>query len=576
MPSHPATYPVSSKVPAATTSGSPRHDRSDVASGLLQFDAAVRRGSSQRDAAEEAGIPRSTLRYWSGRRRALDLPRPVAAFLETPAGLAWLHQLVLAAVFVMTLRGPEGIRLVCEFLELSGLAEVVAASFGSIQKLTLQMQEQVVAIGTELRQVLGQNMPDKTITVCEDETFHPRTCLVAIEPVSNFILLERYVERRDAKTWNTAMDEAMQGLPIRVVQSTSDQGQALLRHTRDLDAHHSPDLFHPQHDLSKATALALARRLRQAAEGYEKAVRREQQLISNREAYLGKRHGPGRPPDFAGRIERAQQAVHEAQQAIDEAAADQEACREAIRGLSTDYHCYQLSDGLVQSAAQVEVRLAARFAVIDEVAQRAQLSQRCLAKIDKARRVTADMVATIRFVHTETAVRLSGLDISPELRAEVALKWVPGLYLMRVAARAKLAEDRRALTNTAKALLAPLRAPEHPVHQLDAETAEQMEAVAATCAELFQRSSSCVEGRNGQLALFHHGLHRLTDNKLAALTVIHNFHIRRPDGTTPADRFFGTEHCDLFSTLLKRMPQLARPARPRSTRPYRAARKRAA
>ena len=576
MPSQPAAYPVSCEAPTATTPSSPRHDRSDVASKLLEFDAALDRGSSQRAAAEEAGVPRSTLRYWSARRSDLDVPGPVAAFLETPAGLAWLHRLVMAAVFVMTLRGPEGIRLVCEFLELSGLAEVVGASFGSIQKLTLEMQEQIAAFGTEQREVLGQNMPEKPITVCEDETFHPKPCVVAIEPASNFILLEHYVERRDAQTWNMALDLALEGLPVRVIQSTSDQGQALLRHTRDLDAHHSPDLFHPQHDLGKATALPLARRLRQATEAHEKAVRTRERLIANRDAYQTKRHGPGRPPDFAGRIERAQQAVEESQQAIDEALADQKACREAISGLSADYHCYRLSDGLAQPAEKVEALIASRFAVIDEVAERADLSQNCLAKIDKARRVTADMVATISFVHTEIAVRLACLDISPELRMEMALRWVPGLYLMRVAARAKLAEDRRALIRTAEALLAPLRAPEHPLRQLDSEAEEQLGAVATTCAELFQRSSSCVEGRNGQLALFHHGLHRLTDKKLAALTVIHNFHTRRPDGTTPAERFFDTEHRDLFSALLERMPQLARPAKPRSKRPYRAPRRLAA
>ena len=34
-------------------------------------------------------------------------------------------------------------------------------------------------------------MPQKEITVCQGETLHPETCLVAIEPVSNFILLEK-------------------------------------------------------------------------------------------------------------------------------------------------------------------------------------------------------------------------------------------------------------------------------------------------------------------------------------------------------------------------------------------------
>ncbi len=46
---------------------------------------------------------------------------------------------------------------------------------------------------------------------------------------------------------------------------------------------------------------------------------------------------------------------------------------------------------------------------------------------------------------------------------------------------------------------------------------------ARQCAALFQRSSSCVKGRNGVLSLKHHALHKLSANKLLALTVLHNF-----------------------------------------------------
>jgi len=42
-------------------------------------------------------------------------------------------------------------------------------------------------------------MPKKKISICQDETFHPDICLVAMEPVSNFILLEKYDKKRDAK-----------------------------------------------------------------------------------------------------------------------------------------------------------------------------------------------------------------------------------------------------------------------------------------------------------------------------------------------------------------------------------------
>ena len=83
------------------------------------------------------------------------------------------------------------------------------------------------------------------------------------------------------------------------------------------------------------------------------------------------------------------------------------------------------------------------------------------------------------------------------------------------------------------------------------------------CAQLFQRSSSCVEGRNGHLSLFHHGHHRLMSRKLEALTVVHNFMKVRPDGTTAAERFFGHEPRDAFEWLVEHMPLPARPSKSR-------------
>ncbi len=50
----------------------------------------------------------------------------------------------------------------------------------------------------------------------------------------------------------------------------------------------------------------------------------------------------------------------------------------------------------------------------------------------------------------------------------------------------------------------------------------------------FQRASSAVEGRNGFLSQMHHNGRGISGRRLKVLTVIHNFVIRRPDGTTAA------------------------------------------
>ncbi|MGK5091930.1 DUF6399 domain-containing protein [Deltaproteobacteria bacterium TL4] len=96
--------------------------------------------------------------------------------------------------------------------------------------------------------------------------------------------------------------------------------------------------------------------------------------------------------------------------------------------------------------------------------------------------------------------------------------------------------------------------------ELSPERQEDFKSKALECAQLFQRSSSAVEGRNGQLALRHHTLHQFSTQRLEVLTCLHNYFIKRPDGTTAAQRFFLQEPQDLFQWLLRRRPPLSRPA----------------
>ena len=106
---------------------------------------------------------------------------------------------------------------------------------------------------------------------------------------------------------------------------------------------------------------------------------------------------------------------------------------------------------------------------------------------------------------------------------------IPALYLERVAARSTLAEPRHRLRTLSRQLLEPLRHGTHPLQASPPTERAHLEQVAGDCADRFQRSSSGVEGRNGQLALHHQGRHRLSDRKLAALTAVHKYHIRRAD-----------------------------------------------
>jgi hypothetical protein len=64
---------------------------------------------------------------------------------------------------------------------------------------------------------MATSMTPKAVTVCQDETSHPEPCLVAIEPESNYIVLETYAGGRKGSDWTNAMNDALRDLPVTVI-----------------------------------------------------------------------------------------------------------------------------------------------------------------------------------------------------------------------------------------------------------------------------------------------------------------------------------------------------------------------
>ena len=128
-----------------------RLSRQEIAQKLSEYEKAIQSCPSQRQIAEELEIPRSTLQHWLNRKDSIDAAPEVVAFFESPAGTAFLHRLVLGAQFVITQVGPCGIRLVCQYLELTGLDKFVASSYGAQQKVSVQMEQALVEFDKEER-----------------------------------------------------------------------------------------------------------------------------------------------------------------------------------------------------------------------------------------------------------------------------------------------------------------------------------------------------------------------------------------------------------------------------------------
>jgi hypothetical protein len=528
-------------------------------------------GQSQRAAITSAGLARSTVRHWNAPPET-SAPAALAAFVETPEGVEWLRRVQMAAHWSISEQGGAGVRVVCQFLELSGLSVFIGASYGTQQAFQAELERQIVSEATDLRAALAKTMPHRTLSIVEDETWQDGMRLVAIEPVSNFILLEQASAARSAAAWSQALERGLAGFKITVVQGISDEAKGLLAHVkRDQGAHHSTDLFHLQHEVSKAMSLALRRTQQQAEAEETTAKARWQAECAAEQAYHRQHHGPGRPPAFAARIDRALEAYVQASLARERAQAQRAESKALIGAFSAVDHPYELEQGQAQTPEQLQTHLEGLFARLEALAEAVDLSECLCAHLAKAKRLTHSLVATLTFFFMTVNTRVQALDLAPAIEQAMLNDLIPALYLERAAARSPSAEQRHRLRALSAQRLAPLQQPAHPIQSLDEATRRHLEQVAGDCADLFQRSSSCVEGRNGVLALYQHGHHRLSPRKQQVLTALHNFSITRPDGTTAAERFFAQPHPSLFEQVLERMPWPARPARRRprpAKRPY--------
>ncbi len=288
------------------------------------------------------------MQRWLNRKSSINASPFLTEFFESPDGLAFLHLLITALHFVFTKVGVASSRNISEFLKLSGLSEF-AASSGTTQKvISRSMDKAIIQFAEEERKRLAAKIPKKKISLCEDEIFHPEICLVAIEPVSNYILVEKYVENRKAEVWNRSVDEALKGLPVTIFQSSGDEGSGLLRHAeKSLKVHHSPDLFHVVYEISKGTSGGLSSAVRQAEKAELKAGELARQTMEK------KRAAQARNPEGSARyfelfdktIESAGAKQKESSSKLEEARSNQDRVRGARKKISLTYHPYDLESG---------------------------------------------------------------------------------------------------------------------------------------------------------------------------------------------------------------------------------------
>lgn len=536
---------VSPKTEQNTTikSGKVYRTRPAIARKIIAFQELINLEQSKksaREAAELLEVPNSTIQSWILKENPLQASPELAKFFSTVSGAMFLQRVVMSAYQVIHF-GCGGIRGLQQFLELSMLDQFVASSEGALQEFFKRCEEHIVAFGYTQECKLAEKMKKKKITAALDEMYRRRhPCLVAIEVVSGFILLEKFTDDRTTATWSKELTPRLDELNVDLQQVVSDLCGGIRSYAKEAGAEHIPELFHAQHEISKATAAPLAAQERE----FENALVEAEEKLKR----IEEKHGQVSEKTSEARILRNCREF-----GLKERRERRQKVKAAKRELGKIHHPIDLTTGKLQTAEFIKNSFDTQLKIIEKSAKEAELSKSCEKRLGKARRAFDAIVGYVTFFFIAYTLFVGDLKLEQDQEQFFNDVIFPLSYLKMIWRRLqrKMREELKPLKESLENRLRETCYPE--------ELKKQLLKMGQECAEMFQRSSSCVEGRNGLLSLYHHRFHRLNTRSLKALTIVHNFHTKRADGTTAAERFFGRKHESLFESLVTNVRIPGRP-----------------
>jgi uncharacterized protein DUF6399 len=524
---------------------------------------AVQAGQTQESVAEQNNIPRTTLEHWIKRKRELKSKHDpeVAAFFESSAGLAFLHRLLVGALLIFHTDGGCGLPAIHKFLMITMISKFVGSSLGSLHKMSSQIDLLLKKFDKSERDRMGSEMPHRKITGCGDETFFDDMMLmVFMEPVSGFILAEQEEEKRDAATWEKVILASLSGLNVELIQVTGDEAGGLTSAvTNLLGISKSSDLFHIQQDITKGLTGHLARQVDRAKKALEKCRGEKEK---NLQVFRESLEKPGSTIEDVRVVKNGKKTLEAStqeevcQKQLENAKNKQEVAQTARRVITEKYHPFDLETGTARKENQLTEELSEAYDRLESIAEQAQCTDNQKKKLKKSRDMVGSLVQTLSFFWCFVARFVFHLQLDEKEKKLFEESLLPIAYLGIVEGRGSEREREQA-KSTRKKLESGLRTRDSPLPE--GERLEELQRGARECAELFQRSSSCVEGHNSALSLKHHASRHLSAGKLNSRVVLHNYFSKRRDGTTAAERFFNEKPKEVFNWLLERVSWPVRP-----------------
>lgn len=493
-----------------------------------------------REAAKATGMSKSSVHRYK-QTLASRNQHPESWLWETEEGYRWLVLLVCATIYVFGIRGGMGVGTLAEFFLLVRLEKHIGVSATSLHRLVGRIEEIILAYRQKYEQA---REGVAHVVVGADETFFEQVVLVMIELSSGYILLEEPAEDRTFVTWKAKALHALQNLGLTVRYMVSDNAKALTKLALDgLLCRRIPDLFHASHELVKLLGTRFA----------SKAARLQRQLSKALVTLNLLKHMATSPEKIQAQEQRITDLTREQNWILE----GQRRYYESLRNLSKAVHPFSVPQQASQSSQEAEEQLNQILDILHTLSEEYAITD-AQNRIAKVRKQIADIVAVIDVWWAWVRESLPCSWLSADLESWLLEYLLPMRY-WQVQGRRTAASELHQVYQTAFRQ-AQHRFQSHPLTAvLHPKELARWQSWAHWMVMKFQRTSSAVEGRNGVLSRMNHNQRSISTRRLNVLTVVHNFGIRREDGTTAAERLFQDTFPDLFDWIVKHVGELPRP-----------------
>ncbi|MDZ4153674.1 DUF6399 domain-containing protein [Methylicorpusculum sp.] len=234
---------------------------------------------------------------------------------------------------------------------------------------------------------------------------------------------------------------------------------------------------------------------------------------------------------------------------------------ENLAGIADDVHPFSLSSAQPNRMEQVTSSLEKRAQAFEKIAQSETIAD-SKQTLNKFRNQVNALAVNVEVWWLWVMDILAGLSVDEATQNWLTQTLLPTVYSHQQLHKTQNPRQREKYHQAWQQDAQQLQADVFTATLPDSELQRWLEW-AEWMSRNFHRSSSASEGRNGYLSQMVHNGRGLTEKRLRALTVIHNYGLQRADGTTAAMRLLGQMFPDLLSWLVAEMGALPLPRKGR-------------